>query len=106
MSMGLFPKNRAAPVLVDLNAWIPFVLQVSSLPDHHFVNGYISGNLSQAMPISQSCGDSGGVRPEMVVFKSRLVSRTSTGIVVPMGSLGITAGETPRSQDTYLGMGP
>ncbi len=45
MSMGLFPKNRAAPVLVDLNAWIPFVVQVSSLPDHHFVNGYIISNV-------------------------------------------------------------
>ncbi len=34
------PKKMAAPVLVDLKAWEPFVVQVSSLPDHHLVNGY------------------------------------------------------------------
>ncbi|MCL5945851.1 MAG: hypothetical protein M1472_03220, partial [Planctomycetes bacterium] len=40
MPMTLLPQNMAASVLVDLNAWGPFLVQISSLPDHHFLNGY------------------------------------------------------------------
>ncbi len=40
-------------------------------------------NRSRAMPMSQNYGDSGGVRPEMVAFKSISVSRASTGNAVP-----------------------
>ncbi len=53
-------------------------------------------NRSRAMPMSQNYGDSGGVRPEMVAFKSISVSRASTGNAVPTTPwVEATAGETP-----------
>ena len=44
---GTFAPKYGVTVLVDLKAWSPFVVQASSLSDHHFVNGYKNRNRSR-----------------------------------------------------------
>ncbi len=61
-------------------------------------------NRSRAISMSQSCGGSDGVRPEIVAFKSRPLFRTSTGNAVPTVLWGATAGETPAIPRYCLNM--